>query len=288
MTELQSPQRNFCFDLHLNSILVTPERCIMTAPLSREIRADDHLSARLGVLATMLDVAGSDPVLAAWSPDWTATQDLSVHRIAPIQRGPIVVDAKTARLGKRVIFVSADLYDGNGITDIPTLQGAIDQPNKAETALTHAARGLITFIRIPRTGASGVDSYDPNLWVGKLKKRSADHHNPELLNERLGIDVIEAEAGIVEITNNPYVANSIGTINGGVQAITVEAAAEAMCPHRIAADLQLHFLSQLKVGPARTECTLVREATDHSVVEVHLVDAGAADRLVARALVTLV
>ncbi|RLT95618.1 acyl-CoA thioesterase domain-containing protein [Ketobacter sp.] len=287
MTEIESPQRNFCFDLHLNSILVTPERCIMTAPLSREIRADDHLSARLGVLATMLDVAGSDPVLAAWSPDWTATQDLSVHRIAPIQQGPIVVDAKTARLGKRVIFVSADLYDGNGITDIPTLQEAIDHRSSARTVPTLAAKGLITFIRIPRTGASGVDSYDPNLWVGKLKKRAADRHNPEFLNERLGIDVIEAEAGIVEIANNPYVANSIGTINGGVQAITVEAAAEALCPHRIAVDLQMHFLSQLKAGPARTRCTLVREATDHSIVEVHLVDTAAGDKLLARALVTL-
>ena len=57
---------------------------------------------------------------------------------------------------------------------------------------------------------------------------------------------------MVELERTPYVANNLGTINGGAQAVLIEAAAEAMRPGLVAADMAIHYLSQVRTGPART------------------------------------
>lgn len=279
-------QKNFCFDLNLSSRLVDPERCLMIAPLTDEIRSQDQ-SCRLGILVTMVDVAGSDPVLAAWSPDWTATQDLSVYAVGALTEGPVLVDARLLRRGKKVIFVSVDIYDGHGVTDLDELQASLDGTIAGKSRLTLAAKGLVTFTRIPRTAASGVDAYDPKNWMGTIRNRTSEHYNKAVLDDRIGLKVCDAGAGIVEVALTPYVGNSIGTISGGVQAITMEAAATAMRPVMTATDIQIHFLSQLKAGPSRTRGTIIRDARDHSVVLVELLDAGAGDKLLATATLTL-
>lgn len=258
----------------------------MLAPLTDEIRSQDR-SCRLGVLVTMVDVAGSDPVLAAWSPDWTATQDLSVHSVAALVEGPALIDARLLRRGKKVIFVASNIYDAHGITDIDELREKIDGGAGDKSGLTLVAKSLVTFTRIPRTGASGVDAYDPNKWIGTVRNRTSDQHNEDALDDRIGLKVCDAGAGIVEVAYSSYVGNSIGTISGGVQAITMEAAAKAMRPGMTAADIQIHFLSQLKVGPSRTRGTVIRDARDHSVVLIELLDAGAGDKLLATATLTL-
>ncbi len=279
-------RKNFCFDLNLTSKLVEPERCLMWAPLTDEIRSAARTS-RVGVLATMVDVAGSDPVLVAWKPDWTATQDLSVHAVQPLTEGPMVVDAKLLRRGKKINFVTADIYDGSGVTDIDVLRAGIDGADAGGTRPLLAAKSLVTFSRIPRAAANGVDEYDPSQWIGEIRARASNSYNHATLNDRIGLTVCDGRAGIIEVAISPYVANSIGTINGGVQAIVMEAAAEAMRPGMIATDIQLHYLSQLKVGPSRTRGAVLRDALDHSVLLIELVDAGADNKILTTAKVTL-
>ena len=286
MSDAEINLKHFCFDLHMISKLTSKDRCLMIAPLTPEISTKTG-ACRLGVMATMVDVAGSDPVLATWNPDWAATQDLSVHSAQPLTEGPIVVDARLLREGKKINFISATLYDGQGITDLDALQAAIDTPTKTSNAPIFAAQSLTTFTRIPRTAATGVDSYDPNQWIGKVRTRDSGESNRLPLDERIGLQILDSEAGITELSNNPYIANSIGTINGGVQATMLESAAVAMRPHLCVADIQIHFLSQLKVGPARTQGIVIRDAQDHSVVIIKLMDAGADNKLLATATITL-
>lgn len=274
---------NFCFDLNLTSKLVDAERCLMAAPLTDEIRSNAQ-TCRVGVLATMVDVAGSDPVLAAWHPDWTATQDLSVQSAGLLTDGPIVVDTRLLRRGSKVIFVAADLYDGQGMTDLDELRERIDI---GAAGLTLAGKSLVTFTRIPRSGVTGMDHYDPNRWIGTTRVRASNRYNPQLLDERIGLRICDRAAGIVEVSSSPYVCNSIGTINGGVQALALETAAEIMRPGMTATDIQIHYLSQLKVGPSRTRAQIIRDARGHSVAQVDLLDAGADNRLMATATVTL-
>lgn len=236
----------------------------------------------LGVLMTVVDFVTSDPALVACSSDWTATQDLSLHGADWLTEGPIVVDSNLVRVGKKTIIVSADVYDGHGITDIHELMAAID----SGSGLTLAARSLVTFARIPRSAATDADAYTPGKWVGTVRERPAEPVEGTIYS-RLGMHVVDAAAGVLELELSPFVANQIGTIMGGAQALLVEAAANAMRPGMVATDMQMHYLSQVRSGPARSYGTVIRDASDHTVLSIRLVDAGAEDRLLALTTVTL-
>ena len=99
--------------------------------------------------------------------------------------------------------------------------------------------------------------------------------------------MVAPAAGIVEGASAPYVINAIGTINGGVQAIMLETAAELLRPGMVATDIQIKYLSQMKAGPARTRGRVLRDAPDHSVVALELVDAGNDNKLLTLATVLL-
>lgn len=67
-----------------------------------------------GTLATMLDLAMAMAVLSALPPGRNCTTiNLSVNMIAPAQLGPVFAQASIERLGRRVGFARATLYDGS-------------------------------------------------------------------------------------------------------------------------------------------------------------------------------
>lgn len=271
---------NFVGDLAPQILLLAADRCLVVAPLTDAVRAPGGV-AGLGMLATLADVGASDPALVACTPDWTATQDLSLHGAGPVKVGPVLVDCRLVRVGKKVVVVLTDIYDGRGEHDLAALQAAVDGGRAAL-----AARGLVTFARLPRTAARDVDGYDPASWVGRLRHRPGGQPKGTLV-ERMGVRVVDAAAGQVELARTGYVANSIGTINGGAQAVLAQVAAEGLVEGWSAVDLQMHYLSQVKAGPARSSATVLRRGADHAVVDVRLVDAGNDDQLLALATVTL-
>jgi acyl-coenzyme A thioesterase PaaI-like protein len=284
---LRPGDRHFVLDLDLTALLVSATRCVTRAPLTDAVRASGG-GASVGMLITMVDLGGSDPAMVACRPDWTATQDVSVHAAGPLTEGPIVVDAHLVRVGKKVIVVSARAYDGHGEDDLDALVRGIDEPDPPTSVRpTLAASGLITFARIPGSAAPGMDGYDPSAWIGQVRPKAFTAPAAGTMYARLGAEVVDAATGQLQLACSPYVANSIGTINGGVLAVLVEVAAEALCPGRAATDMQIHFLSQLKVGPARTRGHVLREQSGHAVATVEIVDAGNDDRLLALATVTL-
>lgn len=284
---VNSLPRNFMHDIARDTKLVAPERCLMQAPLADDVPSA-HGNARLGILVTLVDVAGSDPALAACRPDWTATQDLSVHAATkPVTEGPVVIDARLLRLGKKAITVSADIYDGHGIGDLDELQSHIDAG--AAGAVTLAGRSLLTYARISPRAATRIDAdaYNPANWVGKLRQCVVEHSPAGTMNERMGIGILDAENGVVEVERTGYVANASGTVNGGAQGLIFEVAAEAMLPGFVATDIEIRYLAPTKKGPTRTSGTLCRIGDDHCVASLRLLDAGAGDRLLTLATVTL-
>jgi acyl-coenzyme A thioesterase PaaI-like protein len=280
---------NFVADMSPATLLVTPQRCLIQAPLTDAVRAPGGCAA-LGLLMTLVDIAASDPALVACHPDWTATQDLSVHGAGWLDEGPVVVDCRLARVGKKVVVVTSDLYDGHGVDDFGKLQAAIDGAaigQGAAAPVTRAGSSLLTFARLPRTAASNVDDYLPARWLGQVRHRVVERVGDGTIYERMGLEVIDAATGCVQLHRTSYVANSIGTINGGAQAFLAQVAAETMRPGRAAVDMQMHFLSQVKAGPARSHATVLRDSGDHTVVDVRLVDAGHDEQVLALATVTL-
>jgi acyl-coenzyme A thioesterase PaaI-like protein len=270
-------------DLDTTSVLLTSTRCLLRAPLTPAVSTSSG-AASLALIVSTLDIAASEPALATCRPDWTATQDLHVHATSRLVEGPLVVDAQLVRVGKKTITVVTNVYDGHGVSDFEQLRRGIDEGG---TGPTRTARGLVTFARIPGSSASGMDDYDPGKWIGQVRRRTFERPPVGTLPARMGLSVVDAASGVLELGLTPYVTNSIGTIFGGAQAALLQLAAEAMRPGMEASDLQLHYLSQVKVGPARTLGSVSRDAADHSVVTVELRDAGNNNQLLALATVVL-
>src|SRR5438105_1034357 len=78
---------------------------------------------------------------------------------------------------------------------------------------------LLAFARLPGSAAADDADYDPRQWVGQVRHRPPVAAVQGDLRERLGLDVVDAMTGRVRLEPTPYVANSIGTINGGAQAL---------------------------------------------------------------------
>ncbi|MEE2033264.1 PaaI family thioesterase [Rhodococcus chondri] len=273
----------FTTDFGLASLLVTKERAVMRSRLTDKLRSPAG-TASLGVLTTVVDIVTSSPALVACGPDWTATQDLSIHAAGRVIEGPIVVDSNLLRVGKKTVHVSADIYDGHGITDLEQLADAID--TGAPGGPTLAGRGLVTFARIPRSAAVGAEDYTPDQWIGTVREYPARPVEGSIYS-RLDLRTLDAAGGVLELDLTPFVANMIGTIQGGAQALLVEAAAHAMRPGLVATDIEVRYLSQVRQGPARSYGTVVRDAADHCVLNIRVVDAGADDQLLALTTVTL-
>lgn len=276
------PEKHFLRDLDSQTWQVTAERVLMSAPLTDGYR-NAAGAAALGFLAALVDIAAAPVALIAGAPDWTATQDMGLHAAGWLTGGPAVVDARLERVGKNTVIVSVDVYDGAGLTDPDEQLAAIDHGRIELTA-----KGLLTFARIPRSAsASAAAGFDPAQLVGQKRSMPPDGPVEGSMLDRIGLTVVDAAGAVVEIDHSDYVRNSFGTINGGVLGAVFQAAAEAARPGQVATDLQVHYLSQVKTGPARTSGAVSRDAFGHSIVSLRAVDAGNDDQLLDLATITL-
>ncbi len=102
-------------------------------------------------------------------------------------------------------------------------------------------------------------------------------------------DVLECdERLIVEMDNRPDLTNTRGAIQGGLVATLIDIAAGRLAGRHVGpdqdvttADMNVHFLAPVVVGPARAEATIVRAGRRMIVVAVDVSDIGR-DRLAAR------
>jgi uncharacterized protein (TIGR00369 family) len=224
----------------------------------------------------VIDLAGAATALASAQPDWIATADLSFASGDPIVEGPIVVAARLVRAGSNVVVVRVDVGDGAGDDRVETMRPA--------------GRGLMTFARIPGAASAVSGRVLPESTPKQSMALAGSGFRAPLLDQ-LGVRVKDAAGGVIEVDRTEYTRNSFGSINGGVIAIAAEAAAEALLMSQArsfeAVDISVTYLSQTRIGPARTAATFVRFDPHHAVVEVRLVDAGNDDQLLALSTVTL-
>ena len=102
-------------------------------------------------------------------------------------------------------------------------------------------------------------------------------------------DVLESdERLIVEMDNRPDLTNTRGAIQGGLVATLIDIAAGRLAGRHVGpdqdvttADMNVHFLAPVIVGPARAEATIVRAGKRIIVTAVDVRDVGR-DRLAAR------
>jgi uncharacterized protein (TIGR00369 family) len=110
-----------------------------------------------------------------------------------------------------------------------------------------------------------------------------------LLSQLAMRDVVESdERLVIEMDNRPDLANIRGALQGGLVATLIDIAAGRLAERHVrpdqsvtTADLNVHFLAPVVVGPARAEATIVRAGKRLIVTAVDVIDAGS-DRLAAR------
>jgi acyl-coenzyme A thioesterase PaaI-like protein len=280
-----APPNGFLADRHsISDLDITTEQLSTTrarslSPVTDAVR-DASGAAGLGYLVALVDVNAAMVALCAAAPDWTATADLMLHEAAPLVTGPAILESTLTRAGSRLIVVGIDIYDGDGVADLDALADRIEQ--------RRVATGLVTFARVPAQTSAASVVFDPLGGIGQRRRMAPTGGLPTApLLERCGLSVIDAPAGVVELANSPYVANSRGRINGGVLGMVFQGAAEAAVPGYVASDLHIHYLAGARTGPVRTSTVVVRDTVDHVVCRVEAVDASADDRVLALATVTL-
>ena len=276
--ETYPPAKHVMRDLDITTLVVSRSRSVGLVPLDAAVRSGG--AAALGLLSIVADTQAAMVALIAGQPDWIATVDLSLHELGPCTAPAALVEARLVRAGSNIVVVAADSF-------------AVDDPDDgivrlAERAdLTKVSTGMVSFARIPASASAASVSLKPEQRIGVVSPTAPGEPERRPLLERIGLRVIDAANGVVEVARTPYVGNSFGAVNGGVLGMIFQGAAEAAHPGWRAADVQIHYLAQAKSGPVRTRLTPVRADATHAVCLVDAVDAGHDDQLLATATVVV-
>ena len=238
------PSTTCCVTCRVTTELVTAERAISLAPVPDSAR-NAAGAASLGFLVAVVDTNAAPLALVAGQPDWTATADLALHATGWLTEGPVLVDSRLER----------------GLEHRGHHDTTLRRP-RGRGARRARARGTprcepANVARLPHVCAHpdarasvAAGRFDPTALVGQRRQVSpAAPPAPEPLMERIGLRVVDATRGVVELHNHDYVRNSFGTINGGVLGFVFQGAAEAAIPGLVATDVHIHYLAQAKAGP---------------------------------------
>lgn len=203
---------------------------------------------RLSALFTFADVLIGSAAAASALPRVTMTIDLNVRTARPLDvtRG-YTGYAESIKVG-RTINVGEGWFT-NVDDDVPSVY----------------AYG--TFMASPRP-------VDVMTEVGR--SRWPRHAEPMTVPfpDRVGVAVVRP--GVAEVARRPDTINLTDTLQGGIIGLAAEEAACSLRPGATPVELDVRFLSTVRVGPARAT------AVDHGgFVRVEVVDAGRDDRLVA-------
>lgn len=257
------PEHHILRDLKLESERPERGRALSLVPLSPAVLSPSGI-ARLGIIGVTVDAAGALTALVEALPDRIATQDLSYTASGHARQGPLIVSCRLLRAGQRLITVAATLADGCGN----------DDPDQA----TPVGEAILSFSLIPnRPGNDDLSHLHEPVIERRTMAMAASGFGDTSLWEAIGLDVVDAAAGVVQVPMTDYVRNSFGTINGGVMIMAAEAAAELAAQHALGApvaamSLNYRFLDQTRIGPAQTQTTVLRHGDQGAVAIVRLID----------------
>jgi uncharacterized protein (TIGR00369 family) len=90
---------------------VEPGKAVLTMDMREEHMRNDAI-AHGGVVATLIDSAMAIAIMALLEEnERTVTVDLTIHYLRPVPEGPAKASARVVRAGRKVVTVSAELFD---------------------------------------------------------------------------------------------------------------------------------------------------------------------------------
>ena len=204
----------------------------------------------IGPLVPIVDVMAGSCVSPHLDGDWMATADVWLYERQPLGDGEITLEARILRAGKRSLVASVEVLSSG----VPSAHGSVEFTRIRREASQHRGR------------PADVSGEWRRMGEGPLLDRQ--------IEQACGIRVVEAATGLVEVDRAGFVANSIGTLQGGVVALLADVSAAATVgPDARTVDLQFRFLAQTGVGPARATAEIIRSDSDGTVVRVEIIDA---------------
>jgi len=88
-----------------------PGHAVLLMPIRRELK-QNHGVAHGGSIAAVIDSAMAIAIMPMLAEnERTTTVDLTIHYLRPLTEGTARASARVVRAGKRVITVSAELFD---------------------------------------------------------------------------------------------------------------------------------------------------------------------------------
>ncbi|HET6973146.1 MAG TPA: PaaI family thioesterase [Pyrinomonadaceae bacterium] len=93
---------------------VEPGHAVLSMQLQHEHMRNNAI-AHGGVIATLIDSAMAIAIMALLEEnERTVTVDLTIHYLRPVPEGSAKASARVVRAGRRVVTVSAELFDADG------------------------------------------------------------------------------------------------------------------------------------------------------------------------------
>ena len=90
---------------------IEPGHAVLTMPIRDELK-QNHGVAHGGSIAALIDSAMALAIMPLLGEnERTTTVDLTIHYLRPLTQGSARTSARVVRAGKRVITVSAELFD---------------------------------------------------------------------------------------------------------------------------------------------------------------------------------
>jgi uncharacterized protein (TIGR00369 family) len=223
---------------------------------------NDRGQVRAGVLATMVDMIGGGLAAHAAAPNWIATADLTLHVVGAATGGTVSASARVLRAGRTTVVMEVELGDGRAGAAAPF------------------GYATMTFSVLPRRDDNPVITFDAATPRTSLVLPGSGFEAPVL--DSLGIDIVDAAAGVVDVPVTDYSRNSLGALQGGVVAIAVDVAAEAAlraaCDAPVTVtDMQLTYLALVR-GTLRTATQVLHATPTFGSAFVDLVDIGGESR----------
>lgn len=218
---------------------------------------------RVGAIAMLIDVAAGAYATRAVSPNWVATCDLVLHTLVSVSRGTVVAVPRKLRHGKTTLVVEVDVFEASN-PEIPT------------------ATGTVTFSILESRGAT--QRTDPIEELIRTEFALPTTNLAKPIFETMGVEVVDASLGQLEVPLTPYLGNTLGAVQGGAIALLAEASAEMAGRHIgeaswLTRDMVIHYLSLGKAGPLSSRAKVLRSTGNGALLRVELYDEGRDRRL---------
>jgi len=288
ITASYPPPKHLLRDLGISITFKGREQASLRAPVGPEVRGVDG-AIRPGVLATLTDVLAGSLTIRAIYPDWIATSDLSLFSTRAFVQGTLVARGTLLRAGRTRVFIETEIFEeSEGAT--ASAKGMFSDAGIGGQGPAPIGYGIVTVARIPQEGQTMPAGLDEE--AGSTLTFTAEGSGlKKPILEQIGLKVLDARAGVVEVELLDYLKNSFGALQGGTVSILAEVAGECAgqavsSKPLLTRNLRIQYLSQGRVGPFRTRARVLYESGDSVLTRVEVVDCGDDNRLVAIALNT--